>query len=135
MKKRTPLKKKSRKKDSNSEKSLKSDAEDESEDWFRTAHPGAKSDFPKILVPSECVVYSLTIKEDEPRIVRDKFRKTAVIEVEYEGEERSLFLGHRYLAQKIHAIQQRKGTLLNVKISLHRLRKTKNYIVYDVNEI
>jgi hypothetical protein len=109
--------------------------EKESKDWFHITQPGAKADFPEILNPKVCKVYHLTFKEKKPRIVPDKFGKTAVIEVEYNGELRSLFLGHRYLAQKIYAIQKRRGSLMDIRISLHRLKKIKDYIEYDVRKI
>jgi len=120
---------------SKNEKAKGNDRNDESLDWFKITQPGAKAEFPEILNPKVCKTYILTFKEKVPRVVPDKFDKTAVIEVEYNGELRSLFLGHRYLAQKIYALQKRCGSLLDVKISLHRLKKTKDYIEYQIREI
>ena len=105
-------------------------------DWFEQAHPGAKAEFPEILIPEAGKVYVLTFKEKEPRVVPDRFRKTAVIEVECNGKRRSLFLGHTYLAQKIYALQrEHNDSLLNVKVSMKRLKKEKPYIEYEIREV
>ena len=102
--------------------------------WFKAIHPEAKEEFPEILNPKVCATYTLTFKEKKPRVVPDKFRKTGVIEVEYKGELRSLFLGHTFLAQKLYELQKKHGSLLDIKITLHRLKKTKDYIEYEIRE-
>lgn len=109
---------------------------EEESDWFKKAHPEAKDEFPEILIPREGKVYVLTFKEEEPRNVKDNYGTTAVIEVEYNGKLRSLFLGHTYLAQQILAIQkEHDDSLLDVKISLKRLKKEKQYIEYEVRDV
>jgi hypothetical protein len=113
-----------------SEKLRKSDL-----DWFKEIKPEAKSEFPPALNPKVGVVYHLTFKESCPRVVPDKFAKTAVIEIEVDGKARSLFLGHTYLAQKIYQLQKKHDSLMGLKISLKKLKKTKNYIEYDLEEI
>lgn len=108
----------------------------EETDWFAVAHPGAKAEFPEMLTPKVGKVYILAFKENKPRNVPDNFGKTAVIEVECNGEMRSLFLGHTFLAQQIRAIQMKhNGSLSNVKISVKRLKKRKQYIEYEVRDV
>ena len=95
-----------------SRKDEKNDSESDDLAWFNEIHPDAKTEFPPILNPKVGVTYRITFKEPKPRVVQDKFDKTGVIEVEYKGKMRSLFLGHTYLAQQIYALQKKHGLTL-----------------------
>lgn len=115
-----------------------SEKEDEKKDdlsWFKDIFPDAKAEFPQKLDLQEEKTYLITFQESKPRVVPDKFGKTGVIEVEYNGESRSLFLGHTYLAQRIYALQKKHGSIQGVKIALTRLKMTKEYIEYEVTEV
>ena len=103
--------------------------------WFKETHPGAKAEFPPIQNLNVGEPYLITFKEPKPRVVPDKFNKTAVIEIEYKGQLRSLFLGHTYLAQQLYALQKKHGTLMDLKVTITRLKKTKDYIEYLVQEV
>jgi hypothetical protein len=104
-------------------------------DWFNEIDPDAKPEFPPLFVPKVGKVYLITFNEDCPRVVPDKFSKTGVIEINIDGENYSLFLGHAYLRQKIYALQKKNTTLKGLKISFEQLKKRKNYIEYKIHEI
>jgi hypothetical protein len=117
----------------------RNDEENSSKDsnlaWFKQIHPDAKAEFPPQLNPKVSTIYILTFKEKKPRVVPDIFDQTGVIEVEYNGKIMSLFLGHTYLAQKIYELQKKHGSLMGIRITLHRLKKRKDYIEYEINEV
>jgi len=104
-------------------------------DWFKEIFPDAKAEFPPTLNLTVGQTYLITFKESKPRVVPDKFDKTGVIEIEYKGQLRSLFLGHTFLAQQIYVLQKKHGSLMDIKVSLTRKKKTKDYIEYVLIEI
>ena len=106
-------------------------------DWFQEIYPKVKRDLPAPIKPKLNKTYEIIFKEESPRIVGGGYgRKTAVIDIEYNGKPFSLYLSHVDLARQISIIQQRRGTLQDLTIRLTKKRRTgkKNYN-YEIIEL
>lgn len=63
-------------------------------DWFKELYSEVPSEFPPTLRIQTGKTYKLTFEEERPRIVTGGYnKKTAVINVLYNGELRSLYVG------------------------------------------
>jgi len=104
-------------------------------DWFKELFSEVPSEFPPTLIIKKGKTYRVTFLEERPRIVIGGYgKKTAVINVNYEGKSRSLFLGsHTDLARQIWNIWKAgNDSLLNKTVELTKLEKKGRYWKYEV---
>jgi len=102
----------------------------EKEDWFQKLYPHVPKEFPPELRLETGKTYTIIFKEGSPRLVIGGFRRpTAVINVEYQGKPRSLYVGSNVdLARQIRKIEEDKGSLLNLVMEITKIKKQgKNY--------
>ena len=104
-------------------------------DWFKEIFPEVPSELPPTLRIKKGKKYRVTFKEKRPRIVTGGYgKKTAVINVKYEGESRSLFLGsHADLARQIYMISNEgRDSLLNKTVEFTKIEKKGRFWAYKV---
>jgi len=98
--------------------------------WFKDLYPKVPPEFPPVLRIQQGRTYVVTFKEEIPRLVFGGYgRKTAVINVDYEGKPRSLYVGsHVDLARQIRNIEMKKRSLVGVTVGIRQLEKRgRNY--------
>ncbi len=77
----------------------------EDPDWFKELYSEVPADFPPTLVLKTGQAFRLTFEEERPRIVTGGYgKRTAVINVLYQEEPRTLFISNADLARQIWKI-------------------------------
>ncbi|MFC1488192.1 hypothetical protein ACFLRN_10965 [Thermoproteota archaeon] len=107
-------------------------------DWFKELFSEVPSDFPPTLIIKKGKTYTVTCIEERPRLVIGGYgKKTAVINVIYEENPRSLFLGsHVDLARQIWNIWNTGDkSLLNKTLELKKMDKKGRNWKYEVKAV
>lgn len=95
-------------------------------DWFKELYSEVPSEFPQTLRIQARKTYRVTFKEERPRIVWGGYdKKTAVINVDYEGEPRSLYVGSNVdLARQTWNLWKRKNrSLRGLTVDITKVKK------------
>ena len=105
--------------------------------WFEDLYPEVPAEFPPTLLIESGKTYKVTFKEKRPRLVVGGYgRQTAVINVEYEGEPRSLYVGsHVDLARQIRNIEKQHGSLKGLTVEIKQLEKRGRNYLYKVEVV
>lgn len=105
--------------------------------WFDDLYPEVPPEFPPTLRIKPGKAYKVTFQEKRPRIVVGGFdRPTAVINVEHDGEPRSLFVGsHVDLARQIRNIEEQYGSLKGLTVEIKLLKKRGRNYIYKVEVV
>ena len=107
-------------------------------DWFKQLYSEVPSEFPPTMRIREGKTYDVTFQEERPRIVRGGYGKqTAVINVKYKGELRSLYVGSNVdLARQIWNIWKERSRSLNGwTVSITKTKKEGRNWRYKVEEV
>lgn len=101
--------------------------EKEKPDWFKELHSEVPAEFPPTLrIQQTGKPYRVAFKEKRPRVVRGGYgKKTAVINVLYNGELRSLYVGSNVdLARQIWNIWKEKNhSLIGWEVDITKVKK------------
>lgn len=111
--------------------------EKEKKDWFKELYSEVPSEFPPDLRIQTGKTYKVTFKEKRPRVVVGGYgKKTAVINVSYKGELRSLYVGSNVdLARQIWNFWNNKDqSLLGWTVDLSKVKKKGRNWIYEVTE-
>ena len=95
-------------------------------DWFKELYSEVPPEFPPTLRIQKGKTYNVNFQEERPRIVRGGYGKqTAVINVTYKGELRSLYVGSNVdLARQIWNIwKKKKQSLKGWEVSITKIKK------------
>ena len=105
--------------------------------WFDDLYPEVPPEFPPTLRIERGITYKVTFKEKRPRLVIGGFgRQTAVINVKYEDESRSLYVGsHVDLARQIRNIEKQYGSLKGLTVEITQLKKQGRNYIFKVDVI
>lgn len=104
-------------------------------DWFKELYSEVPPEFPPTLRIQKGKTYNVTFQEERPRIVRGGYGKqTAVINVTYKGELRSLYVGSNVdLARQIWNIwKKKKQSLKGWEVSITKIKKEGRNWRYEV---
>lgn len=110
----------------------------EKQDWFKELYSEVPSEFPPDLRIQTGKTYRVTFEEDRPRIVTGGFgKKTAVINVSYNKERRSLYVGSNVdLARQIWNFWKSKNhSLKGWTVEISKVKKKGRNWIYTVKEI
>lgn len=99
----------------------------EKPDWFKELYSEVPSEFPPTLrIQQIGKPYRVTFKEKRPRIVTGGYyKKTAVINVRYNGELRSLYVGSNVdLARQIWNVwRETNHSLIGCEVDITKVKK------------
>lgn len=103
--------------------------------WFEDLYPEVPPEFPPTLRIERGKTYKVTFKEKRPRVVIGGYsRQTAVINVEYKGKPRSLYVGsHVDLARQIYNIEKEYGSLEGLSVEITLLKKRGTSYLFKVD--
>lgn len=110
--------------------------------WFKDLYPKVPEEFPAPLEIQVDKTYRVKFLQDEPTKVRGAYgRLTAVINIDYQGKEYSLYVGsHVDLARQIYKLQkslEKKGKSLKnqtVLITKNSGAGSYRYTIESINE-
>jgi hypothetical protein len=106
-------------------------------DWFKELYSEVPPEFPPTMRLKTGEVCHFTFQEERPRVVIGGYgKKTAVVNVLYKGEPRSLFVGSNVdLARQIWNIWRRHNySLQGVSVKIAKLEKKGRNWKYKVEE-
>lgn len=116
----------------------KKEEKEEKKDWFRELYSDVPSDFPPDLQIKDTKIHRVTFEEKAPRVVMGGYNKpTAVINVLYKGEHRSLYVGSNVdIARHIWNLWKTKNkSLKGCTVDIARLYKKGRNWIYEVKEV
>lgn len=105
--------------------------------WFEDLYPEVPPEFPPTLPLKRGKTYRVTFREKRPRLVIGGYdRQTAVINVEYEGEPRSLYVGsHVDLARQVRNMEKERGSLKDLTVEITLLKKQGRSYLFKVEVV
>jgi len=112
--------------------------EKEKKDWFKELYPEVSSEFPPDLTIQTGKTYRVTFEEKRPRVVIGGFgKKTAVINVTYKDELRSLYVGSNVdLARQIWNFWNSKNqSLKGWTVEISKVKKKGRNWIYEVKAV
>jgi hypothetical protein len=112
--------------------------EKEKKDWFTELYPEVPSEYPPDLRIQHGKVYKVTFDERRPRLVTGGYgKKTAVINVSYKDELRSLYVGSNVdLARLIWNLwKNKKESLKGLTVEIRKVQKKGRNWIYEVKEV
>lgn len=105
--------------------------------WFDDLYPEVPPEFPPTLRIEKRKTYKVTFIENRPRVVIGGYgRPTAVINVKYADESRSLYVGsHVDLARQIHNLEKKMKSLKGLTVEITLLKKQGRNYIFNVELI